>query len=132
VPDGCAVRTTREVEVGVDVDHAAWLRDRLVAEKERRGLSLAQAAKAIARESGATLTKQSFQLWVSLETVPKLSQFDAWARAFGFRLVVDLVPRGSPEPSAEILELAQGIAALEEHDRRVVETVINGLKRHVK
>jgi len=104
--------------MGAGTHHAKWLRGVLVAERDRRGWSLSQAARAIARElqavpsdtpgrRGKGLTKQSLQAWEEFRVQPKIDQFAAWARAMGLRLEVDLAPR---DESTVIARVPQDVA----------------------
>lgn len=90
-------------------EHARWIHAKLVAERVQRGWSLQQTARAISKELGRSLAKQSYTKWESFETQPKLDELAAWARAFGMRLEVDLV---WPEEDAVSARLPVSVAAI--------------------
>lgn len=119
--------------MGRGTDHALWLRGLLRAERERRGWSLSQCARAVAREMGkANLTKQSFTRWESFESQPRIDQFAAWARALGFRLEVDLVPADAPgvlvRVPADVAAAARELAVLPVEVRGPIIALIAGLQ----
>lgn len=121
--------------MGSGTEQALWLRGVLKAERERRGWSLSQAARAIGRETGKGLTKQSLKAWEDFEVQPKIDQFAAWARALGLRLEVDLVQREDSTVVArlppEVAALGREIALLDNGDRQLVADFVRRLQRHV-
>lgn len=118
--------------MGRGTEHAKWIRAKLSAERARRGWSLEQTARAIARETGGTLTKQSFAHWETFETQPKIDQLAAWARVLGMRLEVDLVWPDEEAVSVRlpiaVAPIARDLAALRPEDLRLVSDTIARLK----
>jgi transcriptional regulator with XRE-family HTH domain len=121
--------------MGSGTDHALWLRGVLIAERERRGWSLSDTARAIAREMGAGghLSKQSLDAWEKFRAQPRIDQFSAWARALGLRLEVDLVPREEGAVSVrlpkDVADIARQIVLLAPEDRSHVVAMIDRLQR---
>lgn len=118
--------------MGQGTNHALWLRSALMAERERRDWSLEQTARAIGKETGQGLSKQSLDAWEKFRVQPKIDQFAAWARVLGFRLEVDLV---RPEQDtavvrvpASLAPLVWELAALPEEDRERVSDLVRRFK----
>lgn len=84
--------------MGRGTDHARHLRGLLIAERDRKGWSLEQVARAVARELDVEhVPKQTIHGWESFRTHPRIDQFAAWARALGMRLEADLVRESDEE-----------------------------------
>lgn len=121
--------------MGQGTEHALWLRGVLIAERERRGWSLEQTARAIGRElgEGGSLTKQSLHAWEGFKVQPRIDQMAAWARALGLRLEVDLVdPRTETVPVQVPVSLAshvREIVALPADDLRMIVDLLARLSR---
>ena len=118
--------------MGVGTEHAKWLRAKLAAERQRKGWSLEQTARAVSRETGEGLSKQSFHAWEQFRVQPKIDQLAAWARVLGMRLEVDLVWPDedivSVRMPAKIAPLARDLSTLSESDLRLVADTIARLK----
>lgn len=116
-----------------DKDHADWMRGLLIAEREARGWSLEQTARAIARELGRpNLSKQSFTEWEAGNTQPRVDQFAAWAAALGLRLEVDLVRPGRDHVAVrlppQIAPIARDLTMLASEDLDRVFDLVRRLK----
>lgn len=118
--------------MGRGTEHAMWIRAKLQAERKRRGWSLEQTARLIAKETGDTLTKQSFHAWERFVTQPKVDQLAAWARVLGMRLEVDLVWPDEEAVSVRlptsVAPIARDLASLRAEDLRLVSETISRLK----
>lgn len=114
-------------------ERAEWLRGLLIAEREARGWSLEQTARAIGREAGGGLSKQSLHAWESGAVNPKIDQFAAWAQALGLRLEIDLCRPGVDSVPvrlpARVAGIARDLSDLSNDDLRVVSELIGRLKR---
>jgi transcriptional regulator with XRE-family HTH domain len=116
---------------GPEGGHAAWLRGLLIAERNERKWSLEQTARAIGRELGRSLTKQSLNAWELGEVVPKVDQFAAWASALGLQLDLELVRPREDQVTvrlpAAIAPIARELTTLSSKDVSLISELVRRL-----
>ena len=79
------------------------------------------------------LTKQAISQWENLKTEPGIPEFDAWARALGMRLHVDLHDEDDKRIEVPVepglVETATRLNDLSEEDRTIVSGLVRRLSR---
>lgn len=117
--------------MGKGTEHAQWLRGLLIAERNAKKWSLEQTARAIGRETGEGLSKQSLDAWEKFRAQPKIDQFASWASVLGLRLDVQLLREGEEvvmvRLPSEVAPLARDLSALPREDRELISSLVRRL-----
>lgn len=113
-------------------EHAVWLRSLLIAERDRKGWSFEQAARAIRRVTGTGFARQSLEAWEKGRAQPKIDQFAAWATALGLHLDVQLLREGEEAVMvrlpADVVPDSRELSALPTEDRQLIMSLVRRLK----
>lgn len=119
--------------MGAESEHEEWLRAILNAERVRRGMSFEQVARSVGRlMENDKVSKQQMQAWART-THLEMEQWHAWARALGFRFVVELVREDDPSVHVpvppDVVTATRLLSVLAKDDRALAASIIERLSQ---